>query len=161
MMRIDVDFNERDRLGHVVTRVPAAVASQLAVGQRVNLYDPPEKLWADATVARINEETHIVAFDVDWQSFEDAEVTDVLDSGTQWSIGVPPTEGHHQLPSVWASSVSALHGARVAFRITLTAGSMSITIENITLETRGASGGLTSQDEAGGLTSLDERAASQ
>jgi len=142
----------------VVTRVPAAVACQLAVGQRVNLYDPPEKLWANATVARINEETHIVAFDVDWQSFEEAEVTDVLDSGTQWSIGVPPTEGRHQLPSVWASSVSALRGAGVVFHLTLTAGGGSITFE---VEVGGASGGLTRQDEAGGLTSLDERAASQ
>lgn len=161
MMRIDVDFNERDRLGHVVTRVPAAVASQLVVGQRVNLYDPPEKLWADATVARINEETHIVAFDVDWQSFEDAEVTDVLDSSTQWSIGVPPTERHHQLPSVWASSVSGLQRVSIDFHVTLTAGSMSISMGSVTIETRGASGGLTSQDEAGGLKSLDERAASQ
>jgi hypothetical protein len=154
MMRIDVDFNERDRLGHVVTRVPAAVASQLAVGQRVNLYDPPEKLWADAKVARMNEETHIVAFDVDWQSFEDAEVTDVLDSGTQWSIGVPPTEGHHQLPSVWASSVSALRMAGLVMHVTITYGDMK-------LEFGGVFGGLASQDEAGGLTSVDERAASQ
>jgi hypothetical protein len=43
-MRVDVDFNERDRRGHVVARVPAALASQLTVGQRVSLYDPPEAM---------------------------------------------------------------------------------------------------------------------
>jgi hypothetical protein len=92
---------------------------------------------------------------VDWQSFEDAEVTDVLDSGTQWSIGVPPTEGHHQLPSVWASSVSALRTAGLVMHVTVTYGDMK-------LEFGGVFGGLTSQDEASGLTSLDdERAASQ
>lgn len=73
-MRVDVDFNERDRRGHVVARVSAALASQLTVGQRVSLYDPPEKLWADAVVTRINQNNHIAAFDVDWHSFEDAAV---------------------------------------------------------------------------------------
>jgi hypothetical protein len=87
MMRVDVDFNERDRHGHVVARVPAALASQLTVGQQVNLYDPPERLWADAVVARVNQETHIAAFDVDWHSFEEAEVADVFDTRAQWSIG--------------------------------------------------------------------------
>jgi hypothetical protein len=156
MMRIDVDFNERDRLGHVVTRVPAAVASQLAVGQRVNLYDPPEKLWADAVVARINDETRIAAFDVDWHSFEDAEVTDVLDAHAQWSIGVPPTEGHHQLPNVWACSVSDVRRAGFVLTGTLIAGGLRIIIAK-----SGASSELTSLDDVGGLTGQDQRAAAQ
>src|ERR1700734_1502628 len=74
MMRVDVDFNERDRNGHVVTRVPSVQVSRLAVGQKVYLYDPPERLWADAVVARVNPETSIAAFDVDWDSVVDAEV---------------------------------------------------------------------------------------
>jgi len=128
-MRVDVDFNERDRHGHVVARVPAALASQLAVGQRVNLYDPPEKLWADAVVARISQETHIAAFDVDWHSFEDAEVADVFDTHGQWSIGVPPTEGMPRPTNIWTSSVSALRAAGFVVTGTVTAGGMHISVE--------------------------------
>lgn len=148
MMRIDVDFNERDRLGHVVTRVPAAIVSQLTVGQRVNLYDPPEKLWADAVVTRINPDTHIVAFDVDWHSFEDAEVADVLDARTQWSIGVPPAEGRH-LTNIRASSVSTLRARGFVLTGTITAGTLHINIS------------LVSRSESGDLTSRDERAATR
>jgi hypothetical protein len=129
MMRVDVDFNERDRRGHVVARVPAALASQLTVGQRVNLYDPPERLWADAVVARVGQETHIAAFDVDWHSFEDAEVADVFDTDAQWSIGVPPTEGMPRLTNIWISSVSALRAAGFVVTGTVTAGNMHISIE--------------------------------
>jgi hypothetical protein len=129
MMRVDVDFNERDRSGHVVARVPAALASQLIVGQRVNLYDPPEKLWADAVVARINQGTHIAAFDVDWHSFEDAEVADVFDTRAQWSIGVPPTEGVPRPVNIWVASVSALRAAGFVVTGMLTAGNMRISIK--------------------------------
>lgn len=128
-MRVDVDFNERDRHGHVIARVPAALASQLTLGQRVNLYDPPERLWADAVVARLNPETHIAAFDVDWQSFEDAEVTDVLDTHGQWSIGVPPTEGMPRLTTTCYNSVSTLRAVRFVMTITVAAGNVHITIE--------------------------------
>jgi hypothetical protein len=128
-MRIDVDFNERDRRGHVVARVPAALAAQLALGQRVNLYDPPERLWADAVVSRVNHENHIAAFDVDWHSFEDAEVADVSDTHAQWSIGVPPTEGVPRPANLWVSSVSALRTAGLIVTGTVTAGNMHVTIE--------------------------------
>jgi hypothetical protein len=147
MMRVDVDFNERDRRGHVVARVPAALASQLTVGQRVNLYDPPEKLWADAVVARVSQDSHIATFDVDWQSFEDAEVADVFDTHAQWSIGVPPTEGMPRLTSTWISSVSALRAAGFVVTGTVIAGDMHITIE--------AGTGSSS------LADLDERAAAR
>jgi hypothetical protein len=146
-MRVDVDFNERDRHGHVVTRVPAALASQLTVGQRVNLYDPPERLWADAVVARVNQETHIAAFDVDWHSFEDAEVADVSDTHAQWSIGVPPAEGAPRPANLWISSVSALRAAGFVVTGTVTAGNMHTTIE--------PSGGSSS------LAGLDKRAAAR
>jgi len=128
-MRVDVDFNERDRRGHVVARVPAALASQLTVGQKVNLYDPPERLWADAVVARVNQETQIAAFDVDWHSFEDAEAADVSDTHAHWSIGVPPTEGVPPPANLWISSVSALRRAGFVVTGTVTAGNMHITIE--------------------------------
>lgn len=128
-MRVDVDFNERDRRGHVVARVPAALASQLTVGQKVNLYDPPERLWADAVVARVNQETRIAAFDVDWHSFEDAEVADVSDTHAQWSIGIPPVEGVPRPANLWISSVSALRAAGFVVTGTVTAGNMHVTIE--------------------------------
>src|ERR1700749_2088599 len=64
-VRVDADFNERDRHGHVVTRVPAALAARLAPGQRVILRDPPERLQARAVVTRVSGETCIAAFDVD------------------------------------------------------------------------------------------------
>ncbi len=129
MMRVDVDFNERDRRGHVVARVPAALASQLTVGQRVNLYDPPERLWADAIVARVSQETHIAAFDVDWHSFEDAEVADVFDAGAQWSIGVPPTDGMPRFTNCWVSSVSALRAVGFVVTGAVTAQDMQIRFE--------------------------------
>ncbi len=129
MMRVDVDFNERDRHGHVVTRVPAELASQLIVGQKVNLYDPPERLWADAVVTRISEETRIAAFDVDWQSFEEAEVSDVLDTHAQWSIGVPPSEGVFRVTSVWVSSVSALRASGFVVTGEVVAGDMHFNIK--------------------------------
>lgn len=146
-MRVDVDFNERDRSGHVVARVSAALASQLRVGQRVSLYDPPERLWADAAVARINHETHIAAFDVDWQSFEDAEVADVCDARGHWSIGVPPAEGTPRLANLWITSVSALRAAGFIVTGTVVAGDMHITVE-------AGTGSST-------LADLDERAAAR
>ena len=107
MMRVDVDFNERDRNGHVVARVPGAQLSRLAVGQKVYLYDPPERLWADAVVARVNPETSIAAFDVDWHSFVDAEVADLSDTRSHWTIGVPPTPGSGHQRDVYAASCTA------------------------------------------------------
>jgi len=111
MMRIDVDFNERDGQGRVVARVPAAQASQLMAGQPVNLYDPPERLWADAVVAGVDPETCIVVFDVDWHSFVDAEVADISDASANWSIGVPPTEGVGHLVNCWVVSSTTGWGA--------------------------------------------------
>jgi hypothetical protein len=146
-MRVDVDFNERDRRGYVVARVPAALATQLTAGQTVNLYDPPERLWADAIVARVDQETHIAAFDVDWHSFEDAEVADVFDTHAQWSIGVPPTEDVPWLMNTWISSVSALRAAGFTVTGTVIAGDMHITIEAGT--------------SSSNLADLDERAAAR
>jgi hypothetical protein len=90
MMRVDVDFNERDRQGRVVARVPGAQVPRLGPGRRLYLYDPPEKLWADAVVASVDPDTRIATFDVDWRSFVDAEVADFRDAQGEWSIGVAP-----------------------------------------------------------------------
>ena len=147
MMRVDVDFNERDRRGHVVARIPAALASQLSAGQRVNLYDPPERLWADAVVARVDPDTRIAAFDVDWDSFEDAEVADVSDTHGQWSIGVPRGEGTPRPTSFWISSVSAVRAAGFAVTGTITATGMHYAITTAT-----------GSDSTAGL---DERAAAR
>jgi hypothetical protein len=98
MMRVDVDFNERDRRGHVVARVPGDQASNLAPGRRVYLYDPLERLWAEASVARVNPETRIAAFDVDWHSFADAEVADLSDGQSHWYVRIPIADGL-QLPA--------------------------------------------------------------
>jgi hypothetical protein len=119
-MRIDVDFNERDREGHVVARVPGDQASQLAPGRRVYLYDPPERLWAEARVARINADTRIAAFDVDWHSFVDAEVVDLSDGHERWSVGVSPAEGHWLPRSVLAENFSGLLQVNCRYRIEVT-----------------------------------------
>lgn len=108
MMRVDVDFNERDRNGHVVTRVPGAQLSRLSAGQKVYLYDPPERLWADALVSRVNPDTSIAAFEVDWDSIVDAEVADLSDAHSQWTIGVPPSTCAGSQRDAYAASCSAL-----------------------------------------------------
>jgi hypothetical protein len=98
-MRVDVDFNQRDRHGHVIARVPPGVqAARLAPGNRVYLYDPLERLWAEASVAGINAETQVAAFDVDWHSFTDAEVADLTVGHRHWFLGLPPGKDHW-LPS--------------------------------------------------------------
>ena len=98
-MRVDVDFNQRDRQGHVIARVPpSAQAARLAPGSRVYLYDPLERLWAEASVVGINAETQVAAFDVDWHSFTDAEIADLTVGHRHWFLGLPPGEGHW-LPS--------------------------------------------------------------
>ncbi len=123
MMRVDVDFNERDRDGHVVARVPGAQLSRLAVGQKVYLYDPPERLWADAVVARVNLDTNIAAFDVDWRSFVDAEVTDLSDAHGHWTIGLPPASSAGQQRDAYAASCTGLMSAtRLSLRIVQAAG---------------------------------------
>src|ERR1022692_3366646 len=68
-------------------QVPRCRASGRAAGY---LYDPPEKLWADAVVASVNPDTRIATFDVDWRSFVDADVADFRDAQGEWSIGVAP-----------------------------------------------------------------------
>jgi hypothetical protein len=118
MMRVDVDFNERDRNGHVVARVPGAQLSRLAVGRKVYLYDPPERLWGDAVVARVNPDTGIAVFDVDWHSFVDAEVADLSDAHGHWTIGVPPTAGIGQQRDAYAASCTG----KLSLRIVYTAG---------------------------------------
>ena len=75
MTRIDVDFNARDRAGHVLARVTPERLAKLAVGDRLYLYDPVDRLWARASVARIVSEHCIVSFDVDWRSFVEADTT--------------------------------------------------------------------------------------
>ena len=122
MMRVDVDFNERDRNGHVVARVPGAQVSRLAAGQKVYLYDPPERLWADAVVARVNPDTGIAAFDVDWHSFVDAEVADLSDARSHWTIGVPPTAGAGTQRDAYAASCTGwMLGASFPVHIVFTA----------------------------------------
>jgi hypothetical protein len=116
-MRVDVDFNERDRQGHVVTRVPGEQIPRLAPGRRVYLYDPLERLWAEASVARVNEDTQIAAFAVDWRSFTDAEVADVRIGREQWFVGVPPGEGHQLPPFVFTENCNVAELAPVKCRI--------------------------------------------
>ncbi len=76
MVRIDVDYNERDSDGHVVARVPEGQLTHLRVEQRVSLYDPIDHLWADASVAWIDPNTGAVGFEVDWTSFADGDLTE-------------------------------------------------------------------------------------
>lgn len=118
MMRVDVDFNERDRNGHVVARV---LGVQLAAGQKVYLYDPLERIWADAVVARVNPETSIAAFEVDWHSFADAEVADVSDPHGHWTIGVSTTSSGHQQDGYAASCTGFPTLPRSGWRIVVTA----------------------------------------
>jgi hypothetical protein len=71
MTRIEVDYNERDGEGRVIAGVSAGQLHGLREGQTVTLYDPIDRLQADATVAWIEADVHAVGFDVDWTSFED------------------------------------------------------------------------------------------
>lgn len=72
MTPIEVDYNERDVEGRVIAGVPADQLLSLREGQSVTLYDPIDRLSADATVAWIKADVHAVGFDVDWASCEDA-----------------------------------------------------------------------------------------
>jgi hypothetical protein len=74
VIRIDVDFNARDDAGHVVARLPAAQLDQLSVDQHVYLYDPVDRLWAEASVAQLESDISVGTFDVDWNSFVDGEL---------------------------------------------------------------------------------------
>jgi hypothetical protein len=73
MTPIEVDYNERDVEGRVIAGVPADQLHALREGQSVTLYDPIDRLSADATVAWIKADVHAVGFDVDWASCEDAD----------------------------------------------------------------------------------------
>lgn len=65
---VEVDFNQRDSLGHIVARtMPAA---RLRVGADVHLYDL-DHLWCRAKVASIDHSQRVATFDVDWESFQD------------------------------------------------------------------------------------------
>jgi hypothetical protein len=85
MTRIDVDYNERDEDGRVVTRVPSGLFAGLQEGQSVSLYDPVDRLWADASVAWLDRKTGAAGFDVNWQSFVD----DDLDNSQESARHVP------------------------------------------------------------------------
>jgi hypothetical protein len=74
MTRIEVDYNERDKEGRVIAGVPADLFLALHEGEAVTLYDPIDRLRADATVAWIEPDAHAVGFDVDWGSFEDEDL---------------------------------------------------------------------------------------
>lgn len=74
MVRIDVDYNERDGDGRVVAHVPEGQLKRLHGGQAVSLYDPVDHLWADATVAWTEPETGAAGFEVDWTSFVDGDL---------------------------------------------------------------------------------------
>jgi|HubBroStandDraft_6_1064221.scaffolds.fasta_scaffold180608_2 hypothetical protein len=76
MVRIDVDYNERDSDGYVVARVPEGQLMRLRNEQRVSLYDPVDRLWADATVAWIDSKIGAAGFKVDWTSFVDGDLTE-------------------------------------------------------------------------------------
>lgn len=80
MTRIDVDYNERDEDGRVVTRVPTDLLAGLQEGQSVSLYDPVDRLWADAAVAWLDRKTGAAGFDVNWQSFVDGDLDDSQES---------------------------------------------------------------------------------
>jgi hypothetical protein len=80
MTRIDVDYNERDEDGRVVTRVPNDLLAGLQEGQSVSLYDPVDLLWADASVAWLDRKTGAAGFDVNWQSFVDGDLDDSQES---------------------------------------------------------------------------------
>lgn len=81
MTRIDVDYNERNEEGRVIAGVSADQLATLRVGLSVTLYDPIDRLWADATVAWIEADARAVGFDVDWTSFEDGDLPETGPAG--------------------------------------------------------------------------------
>ena len=126
-MRVDVDFNQRDRHGHVIARVPpSAQAARLAPGSRVYLYDPLERLWAEASVAGINTETQVAAFDVDWHSFADAEFADLVVGHRHWFLGLPPGESPG-LPSSAVTENASQPALMIRFTMTWHEGGSAAT----------------------------------
>lgn len=146
MMRVDVDFNERDRHGHVVARVPGGQAARLASGHRVYLYDPLERLWAEASVARVNTETNVAAFNVDWHSFADAEVADLTVGHSHWFLGVPP--GNHQWLPPSAVTENASDQANMAGRLVVT---VTVTVEGMPAQSITGNSAASTQGTAVGL----------
>lgn len=72
-----VPSKERDEQGRVIAGVSADQLATLRVGLAVTLYDPVDRLWADATVAWIEADARAIGFDVDWTSFEDGDLPKV------------------------------------------------------------------------------------
>ena len=104
-MRVDVDFNQRDRDGHVIARVPGHQAARLAPGTGYTS-TTHGAVVGGGVGQRIDTETRVAAFDVDWHSFADAEVADLTVDHRQWFVGVPPGEGHSVLSSAVAENAS-------------------------------------------------------
>lgn len=71
MVKVEVDYNNRDRQGRVVARVPAAMLGELRTGEAVLLRDPVENLQADAVVAELAPQFSRASFSVDWKSFRE------------------------------------------------------------------------------------------
>jgi transcriptional regulator with XRE-family HTH domain len=92
MTRIEVDYNERDSEGRVIAGVSAEQLLDLCEGQAVVLYDPIDRLQADAIVAWIEADVHAVGFDVDWTSFEDRDPSDRESAETPAGLGEVPVQ---------------------------------------------------------------------
>jgi len=68
-VRIDVDFNERDGHGRIRTRV-GDERRALPLGAQVVLIDPIGGIQTEGELVRIERDTGIAAFKVDWHGFE-------------------------------------------------------------------------------------------
>lgn len=76
LIRVEVDFNERDRSGDVRTSVPEELVDALFKAGTVTLVDPVDGLQALATctrVSRFEDRAPTACFAVDWDSFEDCD----------------------------------------------------------------------------------------
>lgn len=85
-----VDFNDRDRNGHVRARMRPELAAELTVGAAVRLCDPVDDLWARAVVSRLDPPAHFAAFAVDWDSVRDAPPASLSPRGPDAYTGRRP-----------------------------------------------------------------------
>lgn len=69
VLRIAVDFNERDGHGYVRARLGDARRTVL-VGTDVVLFDTVEGIQTEGELVRIERDTGIAAFKVNWWGFE-------------------------------------------------------------------------------------------
>ena len=116
MTRIEVDYNERDKEGRVIAGVSADLLLALHEGEAVTLYDPIDRLRADATVAWIERDAHAVGFDVDWGSFEDEDLPEQEPIARAVSGVYPAKPASVREPSGSSAPTKPSRGARGSSR---------------------------------------------